>query len=367
VTPRSGPPRHVLVARLDNFGDVLLAGPAVRAVAGGTERVTMLTSPRGRAAAELLPGVDEVVVYDAPWISPEPVAVDRGSIERLVTSVMKLELDVGLILTSFHQSALPLALVLRMAGVPTIAAISDDYPGSLLDLRHHVPDHLHEVRRDLSLVEAAGFPLPVGDDASLRIVPVSAKLDLALDRYVVLHPGASVPARTWPADRFVETAHALATSGHPVLVTGGSSERPLADAVAASGDGTSGSVTSLAGDLSLDQLAAVIAGADAVVVGNTGPAHLAAAVGTPVVSLFPPTVPAERWRPWMVPHVLLGNQSIGCAGCRARACPFGGLQPCLAEVTADDVVAAVDHLTAGESGSDGRGSADAAAPQGAVR
>ena len=64
--------------------------------------------------------------------------------------------------------------------------------------------------------------------------------------------------------------------------------------------------------------------ADVVVVGNTGPAHLAAAVGTPVVSLFAPVVPAERWRPWSVPHVLLGDQSAGCALSRARTCPVAG-------------------------------------------
>uniref|UniRef100_UPI0028EB6D5A glycosyltransferase family 9 protein n=1 Tax=uncultured Cellulomonas sp. TaxID=189682 RepID=UPI0028EB6D5A len=94
---------------------------------------------------------------------------------------------------------------------------------------------------------------------------------------------------------------------------------------------------------SLAELAAVLAGADAVVVGNTGPAHLAAAVGTPVVSLFSPVVPADRWAPFGVPHVLLGDQDAACAGTRARACPVPG-HPCLASVTSGQVVAAVDAL-----------------------
>jgi ADP-heptose:LPS heptosyltransferase len=79
-----------------------------------------------------------------------------------------------------------------------------------------------------------------------------------------------------------------------------------------------------------------------VVVGNTGPAHLAAAVGTPVVSLFAPTVPAVRWRPWRVPHELL-YVDVPCAGCRARTCPVPG-HPCLAGVGVDEVVAAVERL-----------------------
>ncbi|MER6925817.1 glycosyltransferase family 9 protein, partial [Streptomyces spiralis] len=75
----------------------------------------------------------------------------------------------------------------------------------------------------------------------------------------------------------------------------------------------------------------------------TGPAHLAAAVGTPVVSLFAPVVPAERWRPYGVPYVLLGNQDAPCAGSRARTCPVPG-HPCLESVTAHDVLAAVEKV-----------------------
>ncbi|MGW0375477.1 glycosyltransferase family 9 protein, partial [Streptomyces coeruleorubidus] len=84
-------------------------------------------------------------------------------------------------------------------------------------------------------------------------------------------------------------------------------------------------------------------GAGAVVTGNTGPAHLAAAVRTPVVSLFAPVVPAERWRPYGVPYVLLGDQDAPCAGSRARECPVPG-HPCLDTVTAHDVVNAVEKL-----------------------
>jgi len=82
------------------------------------------------------------------------------------------------------------------------------------------------------------------------------------------------------------------------------------------------------------------------VVGNTGPAHLAAAVGTPVVSLFAPVVPAARWRPWKVPHLLLGQQDAACAGSRARTCPIPG-HPCLNEVTVERVVAAIERLAPG--------------------
>jgi ADP-heptose:LPS heptosyltransferase len=156
--------------------------------------------------------------------------------------------------------------------------------------------------------------------------------------YVVLHPGASVPARAWPPERCAEAVEALADAGHRVLVTGGPGERGLTAAVA----GRRG--VDLGGRTTLAQMAALLDRAAAVVVGNTGPAHLAAAVGTPVVSLFAPVVPAERWAPYGVPTVLLGDQSAPCAGTRARECPVPG-HPCLTSVTAQDVVAAVDKLS----------------------
>ena len=79
--------RHVLVARLDNDGDVLLAGPAVRAVAAGADGVTLLCGPRGRAAAKLLPGVDDIVTFHAGWIDPEPQPVTRADISALTDEI----------------------------------------------------------------------------------------------------------------------------------------------------------------------------------------------------------------------------------------------------------------------------------------
>jgi ADP-heptose:LPS heptosyltransferase len=103
------------------------------------------------------------------------------------------------------------------------------------------------------------------------------------------------------------------------------------------------SITDLGGRTTFAELAAVLAGASAMVVANTGPAHLAAAVGTPVVSLFAPVVPAGRWAPYGVPTVILGDQQAPCRGTQARACPVSG-HPCLMSVSSDQVVEAVNHL-----------------------
>jgi ADP-heptose:LPS heptosyltransferase len=332
--------RHVLVARQDSMGDVLLAGPAVRAVAAEAGRVTLLCGPRGRAAAELLPEVDEVVVAHAGWIDAEPRRVTREVVDELVDRLVDLEIDQALVLTSFHQSPLPLALMLRMAGVPTIAAVSVDYPGSLLDIRHRVDDDIHEVERGLSLAATLGYRLAEGDDGGLRVRLGGADVPDLEGRYVVVHPGASVPARAWAPERHAVLVDVLIEGGRRVVVTGDTSERPLTSLVA--GPRRPG-VVDLGGRVDLAGLARVLGGAEVVVVGNTGPAHLAAAVGTPVVSLFSPVVPAVRWRPWGVAHELLGDQGAACAGSRARVCPVAG-HPCLDGVSVGEVVAAVDRL-----------------------
>jgi ADP-heptose:LPS heptosyltransferase len=331
---------HVLVARLDNAGDVLLTGPAVRAVAAEARRITMLCGPQGHAAAELLPGVDEVLVYDAPWVAFDPTPPDREETLALVDRLAALELDRAIIFTSFHQSPLPLALLLRLAGVPFVAATSVDYPGSLLDIRHRISDEVHEVERSLDLVRTIGYELPPGDDGRLAILRSAKRSWEGEDEtYVVVHPGVSVSARAWAPERYATLVDALAAEGRRVVVTGGPGERHLTDQVA--GPPRSG-ILDLGGETDLGGLAEVIAGAEAIVVGNTGPAHLAAAVGTPIVSLFAPTVPAVRWRPWLVLHELL-YEDVPCAGCRARVCPVEG-HPCLGGVTVDKVVAALGRL-----------------------
>jgi ADP-heptose:LPS heptosyltransferase len=333
-----------LVARLDSAGDVLISGPAVRAVAAVHDRVVFLAGPRGRAAAELLPGVDEVLEWQAPWVDFDSPPLTSDHVESLVKQIVDLGAERALIFTSFHQSPLPLALLLRMAEIPWVAAISDDYPGRLLDLRHRVDAHLPEPLRALSLAQAAAYRLPVGDDGRLHVNPQPLPDPLFRriggDPYLVFHPGAAVPARQPDAAHSGGLVAALAAAGHRVVVTGGPDERGLTAAVAGA------HAADLGGRTTLAELAAVMAGAQAVVAPNTGPAHLSAAVGTPVVSLFAPVVAAGNWTPYGVPVVLLGDQQAPCRLSRARTCPVPG-HPCLHGITGPDVVAAVGQLLEG--------------------
>jgi ADP-heptose:LPS heptosyltransferase len=320
------------------MGDVLLTGPAVRAVAAGSRRVTFLAGPHGRAAARLLPGVDRTLEWRCPWIDQPSPPVRGDEVARLVRTIGALHVDRALVLTSFHQSPLPTALLLRLAGVRWVGAVSEDFPGSLLDLRLPDPGDVPEAERALGTVAAAGFTLPDGDDGRLAVREAGAESAPRFD--VVLHPGTSVAARAWPVEHWSELCRRLTGQGLRVAVTGSAGERALVAEVR----GTT-PATDLADRTPLSTLAGLLRHADVLVAANTGVAHLAAATHTPVVSLFSPTVPAERWAPYRTPCILLGDQQAPCRDSRATLCPVPG-HPCLTSVLPGDVVDAVARLRA---------------------
>lgn len=329
------------------MGDVLMAGPAVRAVAAEPDTdVWLLAGPRGRSAARLLPGLDEIRVVGIPWITAVDRPVDAGLVAEVDAVVEECRPDEAIVLTAFHQSPLPIALLLRLAGVPRILGASVESSAGILDERwipgETFPEDIPEPERNLAVVRLAGYGLPDGDDGRLRVsLPADrpAALDALPEEYLVVHPGAQVPAREYPADHHAEVVRLLTAAGHAVAVTGGNHERELTARVAG------GTGIDLGGALDLAGTAHAMAGASVAIAGNTGPAHLAAAVGTPIVSLFSPVVKPERWAPYGVPVELLGDQTAACRGTRAQLCPVPG-HPCLASVTPASVVAAAERLLA---------------------
>ncbi len=112
-------------------------------------------------------------------------------------------IDEAVLLTSFHQSPLPTALLLRLAGVTRISGASVDAAGGLLDTRlipgETLPEELPEPVRALRIAEAAGFALPAGDDGRLAVALPGDAEPAEPGPYVVVHPGAAVPARAYPA------------------------------------------------------------------------------------------------------------------------------------------------------------------------
>ncbi|CAL9282881.1 glycosyltransferase family 9 protein [Streptomyces sp. SudanB91_2054] len=246
-----------LIARPGGLGDVLQAGPAVRAVATRAARVTMLCGPRGASAARLLPHVDEVVVWDPPG--------EADDADGLVRKLREEAYDVALVLAAGRRGPGPATRLLRSAHVRRIGAAPP-------------PGGRPESEAALGAAAELGFGLRRGDDGRPRVRPVPDTAALTGNGpYVVVHPGAGDPGRAWSAEHGAEAVVLLADAGHRVVVTGGPEEAALTRAVA----GQAG--VDLGGRTDPRAFAGVLRAADALVTGSGGAAGLAAAVGTPVV------------------------------------------------------------------------------------
>jgi ADP-heptose:LPS heptosyltransferase len=189
----------------------------------------------------------------------------------------------------------------------------------------------HEVDRWCRLVTEAGGRCGRDDLRLPKSAPAHGQ--------VVVHPGAASGSRRWPAGRWRRVVHALAELGHEVAVTGDRSEHGRCARIA---HGVRG-VHNRAGELSVPALADLLAGAPLLLSGDTGPAHLATAYGTPSVLLFGPTSPA-RWGPAIDPerHAVLWH------GGRAHGDPHGDeLDPALDEITVSEVLETAGYLLSG--------------------
>lgn len=346
--------RNVLLIRLDNLGDMLLTTPAFHAVreALPAARLTLLASPVGAQVGSLNPDIDAVIVYQAPWMDPwGKLPLDSQREQQIIAQIKELHFDGAIIFTSFRQSSLPAAYLCYLADIPLRAAASIDGPGSLLTTRHkHPVEMMHEVRRGLDLVSALGMTtthddmvLQVPDSAWSRISTLLATARGEKRPLVVVHPGCSMPARTYPPELYTVVIRLLVEQLDAfVVVTGSDDEQGLvADVLAGVPTEYHHATLSLAGVLSFAELCALIQMADLTITNNTGPMHISAALKTPVVALFALTNPPEQWGPWHVPHRQLYHD-VSCRICYQRICPYQ--HECLRLVSPEMVITAAKEL-----------------------
>lgn len=343
--------RRLLAVRLDNLGDVLMATPALAALRRGLPdaRITLLGSPAAEGLRGHLDAVDEIVTAAVPWMpAREPTASTLGLVQRLADA----QHDAAVIFTTCTQSALPAALLCTMAGIPLRLAHSRENAYGLLSDRVPETDRVedgmrHEVQRQLALVGHVGF---AAGDARLRFrvreadrSAVRARLHaLGIDGpYAVVHPGASAPSRRYPVESMAAAVR-IAAGGHAVhwVIAGQGDDAPRVAALA----------TALPADVcrsvvdgaTLGELAALLEGARLLVGNNSGPMHLAAAVGTPTVVAYALTNPQHT--PWGVPARVLSHP-VACRHCLKSVCPEGHHR-CLRGVRPDEMAAAATSLLA---------------------
>lgn len=343
--------REVLCIRLDSIGDVLMTTPAIRALRESVpgRRITLLTSGAGARVALLIPEIDDVIRFDAPWMKATTGSAcdDAAMISRL----SQRGFDAAVIFTVYSQNPLPGAYLCHLCGIPLRLAYCRENPYRLLSdwcpETEPAGEIRHEVRRQLDLVSAVDcrtenerLSLRIPKRARTRVARYLHEIGIDPARPLVLvHPGASAPSRRYPAAGFAQAARLLAEDGCQIAFTGTTDEIALVASIQEMMEAPS---WSLAGALDLAGLGAVVAAADAMITNNSGPAHVCAAVGTPVVDLYALTNPQHT--PWQVAHRVLFHD-VPCKYCYKSICPAGH-HNCLRLVEPAEVAAAATSLLA---------------------
>jgi lipopolysaccharide heptosyltransferase II len=342
---------NILCIRLDTIGDVMMTTPAMQALKAShpNRRLTLMTSTAGAAIAPLIPLLDDLIVYDAPWLKATAPRIDHQPEYAMIEQLRQARFDAAIIFTVYSQNPLPSAFLCYLAGIPLRLAHCHENPYQLLTdwIKDPEPAELmrHEVQRQLDLVASVGS-VAIDDRMKLQVTPVDGdrvqqllkELGLEWHRpWVVIHPGATAPSRRYPPESFAIAARMLVEMGIQVIFTGTQPEHELVESIRQQMAVAS---YSLVDRLSLSELAALLSLAPLLISNNTGPVHIAAAVGTPVVDLYALT--NLQHTPWGVEHRVLYHD-VPCRLCYKSICPEGH-HHCLRLVTPESVVQAALEL-----------------------
>ena len=343
---------NILCVRLDTIGDVLMTTPAIAALKErrSGRRVTLLTSRPGAAVAPLVPVIDDAIVYEAPWMKATAPRADSQPDHAMIERLRQGAFDAAVIFTVYSQNPLASAFLCHLADIPLrLAHCHENVYGLLTDwVADPEPGEgvRHEARRQLDLVASVGATTT---DPRLRLrVPLEARdrvtvllAGMGIDRarpWLVVHPGATAPSRRYPPESFAAAARLLALEdGYQIVFTGTADERDLVENIQAAMGAPS---WSLVDRLTLARMAALLEQAPLLLSNNTGPVHMAAALGTPVVDLYALTNPQHM--PWLTPSRVLSHD-VPCKWCYRSVCPQGH-HDCLRLISPADVARAVREL-----------------------
>ncbi len=342
---------RLLVIRLDASGDLLMCTPALHALRDAGYQVSLLTSSTGALVGSRCGAISEVIVFDSPWMKASS-AVSSGATIAVAKTLQARAFDGAVIMQSYSQNPLPAAMLCHLAGIPRQLAYCRENPYQLITdwLPEPEPESLqrHEVQRQLDLVGALCAP-PVDTALRLTVTEDDYKAaDQALVRlglhemqeFILVHPGASAESRRYS---LASLQTVIKQIGHatdlPLVLTGGPQDQAVLSALqTAAGSAYAGIVS----DLDFGGLAALIGQSRLLIANNSAPAHLAAAMQTPVVVLYALT--NLQHTPWQVPAKVMFNP-VPCAPCYRSVCPMIH-HACLTGVPPSAVIMAASRLLA---------------------
>lgn len=344
--------KKILCIRLDTIGDVIMTTPAIRALKTShcDRHITLMTSSAGAVVAPLLPDIDDLIIYDSPWLKATATRQNSDPEYAIISELRERNFDAAVIFTVYSQTPLPTTVLCYMAGIPLRLAHCHENPYQLLTdwIKDPEPENFtrHEVQRQLDLVAHVGSTI---EDQRLKLrIPEIARshVQYLLDEiginpnkpWVVIHPGATAISRRYPPESFAIAARKLAKDYNiQIIFTGVESEIELVESIRFQMQAPS---FSLVHRLYLGELAALLEKAPLLISNNTAPVHIAAAVGTPVVDLYALTNPQHT--PWEVPNRVIFHD-VPCRICYKSICPEGHYH-CLRLVEPERVVNAALEL-----------------------
>jgi heptosyltransferase-1 len=343
-------PGRILLVRLGALGDIVHAIPVAAALrrAFRSTRIDWLVSAKHREILDLVPIIDRRLV-----INDRVDATGGTSLIQAIGDLRRAHYDVAIDLQGLIKSA----VLARASGAPRVIGFASSYarerlarlfytdaydPGSTgvhdpCGTRHIIDINLGLLAPLGLTMATAEFPIEHVDSEAARTV-----VERIGGRYALLNPGAAWPNKRWPPARFGAVARTMRENhGLRSAVLWGPGEEPLAQEVIAASDGAA----VLSPKTTIADLVALARGAALMVSGDTGPTHVAAAVGTPLVSLFGPTRP-QRNGPWSPKDIAVSRDAI-CQCHHLRRCSLPMM--CLLDIQVDDVVEAIQRRLAVES------------------
>ncbi len=336
---------RILIVRTDRIGDVLLSTPVIYALRHKYPQayISIMVAPYAKDIVDGNPYLDEVIVYDK---EAKHKSVFRSL--KFANRLKKKKFDLAVILHPTNR----VHLLTFLAGIPERLGYNRKLGFLLTRRREHTKQEgqKHEAEYNLDLLGDLGITgsardlfMPIRDESEQWVEDLFAKEGIKdTDKILAINPGASCPSKVWPAKRFAQVAGELARRyNFKILILAGPKDMHLADTIAQEIKGKS---INLSGKTSVSQLASILKRCALFISNDSGPVHIASALGTPVISIFgrnQPGLSPKRWGPQGSRDKYL-HKEAGCIQCLAHNCikEFA----CLKAISVEDVLAAAESV-----------------------
>ncbi|WP_188400360.1 lipopolysaccharide heptosyltransferase II [Sporomusa sp. GT1] len=332
--------RNILIVKLSAIGDIIHALPVAAALKQNfpQARITWVVELPGYDLLTNNPNVDEIIIFDKPRC--KTLSGFLRYAPSFIRTLRQHQFDLALDLQGLFKSA----AITYLSGTPkrlvycNARELSDKVSQKVCgpNSNGHIVDRYLDVPRELGCqITKPEFTINITDKEATLAAVIAKQAGLAITNpYVVLIPGTNWPNKCWPPGHFAQLAEKLFEQDLIPVFAGSNADRTAMDEITAN---MTIPPVDLTGKTSLKQLAYIIKNAKAVVAGDTGPMHLAAALKTPVIALFGPTDP-KRNGPYSERHIVLMADRT-CHGCWQRKCPEG--EDCLTTIGVNEVFEAI--------------------------